>query len=558
MSAAIGPEKSSAALSGSPVQNLEPPREYSLKLRRNSISGVCRVAVLTAVYFLTYPFMVHHLGTERFGMWALALVVSQSLGTQDLGISGALMRFIPEHWNAGGSLRIRELASTAIFLLAGIGITLAAGVFLLRDQLVALLKIPAPLQKEMSWLLVGMAGAFFINLVSSGLTAILIGIHRMDISNVTYTAAAVVQAVGVFFALSRGYGLLGLTANVGIAALLWGTATWIFLRRCIPDFYLSPALICRADAVSLLRYGSIILAAGLGSFLTVPPIKILLSRYVSLASVSSFELASGMAMQLRSGFLMAAMPLIPASAHFDAEKDSASLAKLYSQSVRYTVLAALPVFSVAAVFAPGFTKFWLHNGAPYVARTLVLLLVGWFFNTLILPAYFMLQGRGFARYQVYVASLQAICSALAGYFLVRMFGYYGAIAGLVIGLTVAAIYLLWQYPRMNPGREGRDTFDKSLLIAVVISAILLFPFFFWPQWRQIHSLVGLALATVAYLICYVLLLAVFGCLSTTERQSLRSIWRANIPRALKRRVIFEDPARLERASVPAVPKWEKK
>jgi O-antigen/teichoic acid export membrane protein len=537
---------------------VESPREYSLKLRRNSVSGVCRVAVLTTVYFVTYPYMLHHLGTERFGMWALALVVSQSLGTQDLGISGALMRFIPEHWNAGGSSRIRELASTAIFLLAGIGIVLAVGVFVLREQLVSLLKIPAPLQKEMAWLLVGMAGAFFVNLVSSGLTAILIGIHRMDISNVTFTGAAVVQAGGVFFALSRGYGLLGLTANVVVGALLWGVATWIFLRRCIPGFYLSPVLICRADAVSLLRYGSNIQAAGLGSFLTVPPIKILLSRYVSLASVSSFELASGMAMQLRSGFLMAAMPLIPASAHLDSEKDSASLAALYRKSVRYIVLAALPVFSVAAVFAPGFTKFWLHNGTRYVASTLVLLLFGWFFNTLALPAYFMLQGRGFARYQVYVTALQAFCSAISGYILVRAFGYYGAVTGLLIGLSVSSLYLLWQYPRLSTGYNDRQLVNKSLLTAMAISASLLLPFVFRPQWREIQTLVGLALATIAYLTCYVFLLAAFGGFSKIERQGMTVLWPANILRGMKGRGIVGDPSGLKQASPPAAPEWDQK
>lgn len=540
-----------------PVSNSDGPRGTSLKLRRNSVSGVCRVAVLTAVYFLTYPYMLRHLGTDRFGMWALALVVSQSLGTQDLGISGALMRFIPEHWNNGGSSRIQELASTAILLLAGIGLILGIGVFLLREGLVGLLKIPSPLQKEMSWLLVGMAVAFFFNLVSSGLTAILIGIHRMDISNVTYTVTAVIQAVGVFVVLYRGYGLLGLTANAVLTAFLWGLATWILLRRCLPGFRLRPSLVCRADAVSLLRYGSNIQAAGLGSFLTVPPIKILLSRYVSLASVSSFELASGMAMQLRSGFLMAAMPLIPASAHLSSERASVQLGLLYRRSVRYIVLVALPVFSVAAVFAPGFTQFWLHKETPYVASTLVLLLLGWFLNTLTLPAYFMFQGQGFARYQVCVASLQAICSAFFGYILVQIFGYYGAITGLVVGLSLAALYLLWQYPRLCPDSRG-VVFDRSLLRAVVINAILLLPFALKPEWRRTHGLLGLAFFGVAYLTVYVVLLVLLGCLSQTERQGITALWPGNVFRALKRRQMISSTYPLERSRVAAVPKWGEK
>jgi O-antigen/teichoic acid export membrane protein len=557
MPAAFRTEGKSAKVNVAPVVEVDAKRDYSLKLKRNSISGVCRVAVLTAVYFLTYPYMLHHLGTERFGMWALALVIAQSLGTQDLGISGALMSFIPEHWSSGGSARIQELASTALFLLAGIGTILGIGVFFFRDGLVNLLKIPAPLRNEMSLLLVTMTAVFFFNLLSSGLTAVLIGIHRMDISNITYTSAAVVQAFGVFFVLHRGYGLLGLSVSYMCTACLWGLTTWIMLQRCLPNFQLGISQVRRADALALLRYGSNIQAAGLGSFLTVPPIKILLSRYVSLSSVSSFELASGMAMQLRSLFLMAAMPLIPASAHFSSEKATLKLATLYKRSFRYIALVALPVFSVTALLAPGFTEFWLHRGTPYVAATLGLLLLGWFFNTLMLPAYFMLQGQKFARYQVYVASLQAICSALCGYVLVRFFGYYGAVAGLGIGLTVAAVYILWQYPRICPDDASRLV-DKSVLVALSINAVLAIPFLFQPHWREVHNLPGLILVPLAYLSVYVSSLFTFGALSQVEQERIKFFWSGNAMRVLQKRPRVHPQVRLETTSVAAATKWTDK
>ena len=545
------------ALVKAPVSDRATSGELSLRLRKNSASGVCRAVILTCVYFVTYPYMLHMLGTERFGMWALALVVSQSLGTQDLGIAGALMRFIPEHWNNGGKSRIQELASTATFLLAGIGITLGIGVFLLRHWIVSLLKIPSPLQNEMSWLLVGMAVVFFLNLVGSGLTAILVGIHRMDVSNVTYTAAAVIQAGGVFLALSRRYGLLGLTVNAALMAFLWGSATWILLYRCLPGFRLRPSLVRRADAVSLLRYGLNIQAAGLGSFLTVPPIKVLLSRYVSLASVSSFELASGIAMQLRSGFLMAAMPLIPASAHLNSQEATVHLGELYRQSLRYIVLVALPVFSLVALLAPGFTMFWLHRETLYVASTLALLLVGWFFNTLAVPAYFMLQGQGFARYQMYFTALQATCAALFGYLLVRTFEYYGAVTGLAIGLSFAAAYLLWQYRRLCRDSRG-SLFNGSLLKAVAINAVLVSPFLLRPELRQTHRFWGLLLLTAGYLVIYLALVIAFGCLSESERRELALIWPQNILRRLRTGIVISRTSQVEQNGGIPLTKWEER
>jgi O-antigen/teichoic acid export membrane protein len=487
------------------------------------------------------------LGPERFGMWALAIVVSQSLSSQDLGIAGALMKFIPEHLSNGETNRVQELACTGLVLLGAIGFVVGLVVLVLRHWLVDILRIPQALQSEMAWLLVGMAVVFLLNLISSGLTAVLIGIHRMDASNLVYSVAALVQGGGVFFVLSRGYGLAGLTANAMLMTLIWGLLSWVMIRRFLPEFRLRFSLARRADASSLLRYGMNIQIAGLGSLLTIPPVKVLLSRYVSLASVSSFELASGMAMQLRSGFVMAAMPLIPASAQLSAERASDNIIQLYRRSVRYIALFALPVFSLAVALAPGFTFFWLGKQTPYVATTLIVLLVGWFANTLTLPAYFMLQGQGLARYQMYATAIQASSSILFSYAFIKLFGYYGAVSGLATGLSVAAGYLLWQYMRLYSGPRIR-LLDRSLLTALGIDAVLLLAYLSRSEFRESSHFVALCLLTGGYACAYLLLLAIFGCLSKSELSTIGFRGLRDFARRLSKIKVISRDSELTRKS----------
>ena len=486
------------------------------RLRWNAASGVLRFTMLGLVYFFTYPYMFEKLGAERFGMWSLALIVSQSLTASDLGISGALMRFVPEQLSVGNTARMSELANTGLFLLAGLGGGLALGTVALSSWVVRALRIPAPLQEEMRLLVVGMAAVFVLNLMALGLSAVLNGLQRMDASNLVYTGAALFGAAGTVVVLRLGWGLAGLVLNAAFMGLLWAGGSFLLLRRLLPGFRLGLSSVRRSDAAALLRYGLPIQIAGAGGLATIPAMKVLLSRYVSLSSVSFFELASGITLQLRSCFLMIAMPLTSASAQLNAEGRGVSLAELYRRSLRYLFLAALPVFALGVIFAPGFTTFWLRGSKPFVATTLSLLAVGWFLNTLSLPAYFLLQGQGFARYQAYFATLQVAASVLLGYFLVLGWGYYGAVVGMVAGLSIAALYLMWQYRRLFPP-VSVTLWDSSLVLALVLNGAMLAIFFFLrPEWRHVSSFPVLVMLGATFLLLYLSLLYVTGAFPEAE------------------------------------------
>ena len=101
-----------------------------------------RFVVLTGIYFLTYPYMLHSLGSQRFGLWALGLAVSQWIVAGDLGIAGSLMKFVPEHWSNRNVERINQLASAGFLILAFVGLTFMASVWLLRHRLLSLLRVP--------------------------------------------------------------------------------------------------------------------------------------------------------------------------------------------------------------------------------------------------------------------------------------------------------------------------------------------------------------------------------------------------------------------------------
>jgi O-antigen/teichoic acid export membrane protein len=505
------------------------PEGLSVQLGRNAASGFLRFAVLTLIYFITYPYMIHKLGPERFGLWVVALAVGQIIPVIDLGVAGALMKQIPPFWVRGEKKRILELGSTATALLLGVGSLCGAIIIALRQPIAHWLRIPAEMRNELTWLLVGIAAVCLINLVASGWSAVLSGIRRTDLTNSAYTAAAVAHAAGIFVVLEADYGLMGLLINAGLMAMLWLILTWFFLRRYVPGFGLHAEQFSRDDAQSILQYGLSIQFAGAGGFLSIPAIKFILSRYTSLSSVSYFELASGITMQLRSAFLQAAIPLAPAAAELSPRLESEEVKRLYQTTLRLLFLGSLPAFSVGVALAPGFVALWLGEANPTVAATLCLLLLGWFINTLTLPAYFILQGQGLARHQAYYASLQLACTLMFGSALASTGGYYGGVLAMVAALSLTSCYLIWQFHRLSK-MPFAAVVRGPLLRVFAGNAVLMGLFFVNPTWRTVSHPAALAVLGLVYLGLYGLLLLILRRFLLEDLQALSELYPSEMKR----------------------------
>jgi|GEM_PF-2621601 len=506
---------------GMPEQN---SWHISRQLSLNSLSGAVRFAILTGIYFLTYPYMLHSLGPERFGLWALGLAVSQWIAAGDLGIAGSLMKFVPEHWNTRNIPRISQLATAGLLVIAPLGAILVALVWAFRHDLLGLLSIPRQYRGDMMWLILGMPIIFLINLLASFISSIISGIQRMDISNFIYSATMGVSGVGIFFVLSRGYGLVGLMANAALAAILWVVLLICAVRWLVPGLRIAPKLVQRSDVQELLHFGAYLQVAMFAGALAIPTVRVLLSRYVSLASVSYFELASGMAMQARSFFIIVTLPLVPATSHLASMQGHEKLSRLYRFSVRFLLFSALPAALLIIVLAPSFIRIWLGSGVPYVASTFSLLGLAWMINAPAIPAYFMSQGLGYPKYQMYCQCLVLLATATLGYFLVRTFGYYGAVMGLVLGIFVATVFIMERCHRLLNIRF-REMWDISFLKVILVNVSLYLAVVYLLHGRTIGGLPELIFISVGYIAVYVMLIISFRSIRGSDSE----IGRAMLP-----------------------------
>ncbi len=157
------------------------PTPAGRKVARNTvINGVSRVAGALGTVILT-PYLLHHLGAERYGIWLLALTVTFSSGFLSFGDAGlpvAAIRFIAEARARGDEREIGAIVSSLLVLYVPLGLVLGGLLVLLASTFVDLFGIRSELAQVSVWVF-ALAGAQVVfDLPAAAFQAVLQGLQR--------------------------------------------------------------------------------------------------------------------------------------------------------------------------------------------------------------------------------------------------------------------------------------------------------------------------------------------------------------------------------------------
>ncbi len=227
-------------------------RRYAGILQGGATALVARVVSLGAG-FAAVPLTLHHLGAERYGLWATLFSILSWLSLADLGLSNGLISALSEAFALGRRDLAREYVSTSfwgLWAMAGliaIGLT-AAYPFIDGSHL---MRISSPAVASEFRRAAGLAAAFFLlNLPFTLVNRVFVAAQRPAMANFWAIANTVAMLAGLATAILAGGGLPALVAGYSGAQLLVSlmSAVWLF-ARAYPD--LAPT--CRIARTSLRR-----------------------------------------------------------------------------------------------------------------------------------------------------------------------------------------------------------------------------------------------------------------------------------------------------------------
>ena len=419
-------------------------------LARNAVLNFSGQVFPAVVAVVCVPPAVRLLGTERFGLLSIILVMIGYLSVLDLGLGVAVTKMLAQALAChGNGQRVRDIFWTAFFAQLGMGALAGGGLALFTPASTEhFLNIPASLSREASVTFYLCALALPIVMVSSSVVGLLQAAQRFDLTVKVQLPLAVIQ-----YAIPLICGWISPRLPVVVSALLVCRILSFSImlrlaRNVFPDLFYR----CwpkKSELSALIRFGGWITVGNTISPVMVYADRFLIGALISLGAVTyySVPLDASMRVLLIPTSLVGA--LFPVLSSLAVNEHSERNNRVARQALKYIIcFTGIPVI-LLLVFARDILKLWM--GAAFATQsttTMQILLLGILANSAARLPLAVLQALDrpdiLPKFQMIAAPVQLALAVL----LLKRLGLVGAAIAWTLRLVVEMLFLFQRSHRL--------------------------------------------------------------------------------------------------------------
>ncbi len=401
------------------------------------------LAVSLVVAFLLSPFVVHRLGNIGFGVWTLVNSIVAYMALLDLGLRGAVTRFVSRHHAKGDHLEASRAVSAVLWLRLWIALAILVTTPLLSSLTTTIFHIPPDMHVAARWAVIATAASLAMTLTGGVFGGVLAALCRFDLLSAVGISQTLLRALGVVWLLRSGYGIVALAVWELTVVAMANIVVITVCFRAYPDLRI---FLRRPDSVllrSLWGYSFYAFLLNVCVQLIYYTDVLVVGAFVSAGAVTFYAIGSRLIDYLRQVVSSLTMTFTPVASQLDADDRHRQLRQLLIHGTRATMLLALPI--EVALFFHGHTFIGLWMGDEYAhvsGRVLQILLLDQVLSIANFTSGGIAYGLGKHRLPAVWASVVAVANLGSSILLVYWIGLEGVAWGTVIsGAAVHAI--LW-------------------------------------------------------------------------------------------------------------------
>lgn len=424
------------------------PVERAPRAARNSLFALLAFVYPTVLTVVLTPFIVHSLGTERYGLFSLATIFVSVLGLLDLGMSPAIVKFVSDAAARRDSDRaVGEIVGVSLLFYAAIGVMGSAGAALAAWLFLDDLFNVSPHLRSTATFAFAIAGlGFLFTMLMTAFSALPLALQRFDIQALVRFTLSSCTALLTVLVLTLGLGLRGLVIALVVEPVLGLILFFRVGKRLFPALRpvprWDPDLMRRLSAFS--GYAFLANIAGVVLFQFD---RVLLGAISGVVAVTFYVIPGTLAQRLHAAASALTAVVLPASSDLMARDDYARVRALYIRATRIALLFLLSFGIPAICFARPILRYWLGADFAREGTTVLQLLVGTYLLAgLTTVPYYIVLGAGRPRIAALFSALTAGTNLVLISFLIPLYGIVGAAAG-YLGSMVAAPPFIWYVER---------------------------------------------------------------------------------------------------------------
>ena len=479
------------------------------KTIRNVFFNLASQALILGTSFITTPYIVNKLGADSYGVVILLSTILGYLNFLDLGLSGALTRYLTECASVYDWERFRRLLWSSLIFYASISSIVATLLLIIPSRLILhVINIPPSLHDAfMRAFLIGIA-AWVIGLLTLPPHAVLWAYHRLDMASFSVLISGTLQPILTVTTLFLGYGIVG----VSIATLLTHVTvliTTIWMSTRLHRSWGKP-LWDPQSLKPLFRYGGWLTLAQVVTQVVGSLDKILIGTYLSPASVGYYNISTSLPLKLwiiHGAFVSSAFPLIVSlKAHSASSTEVFHLVSRFAKSI-LLLLSPFALFFI--FFGHTFLSTWINetyarNGLFCIMLASVYSLISGFSN--IFHALLRAWERPDLSTKAYLFATLGYLPLL--YVFIRWLGISGGALALVL-FSVIELFLILRFVqeifKIKPSLWYSVLFNRHLFVLIIIGALLasIQLFVSWNYFWKLSILGGIFILLSSFYVWFV-------------------------------------------------------
>src|SRR5271168_1705732 len=383
---------------------------------RNVVSNWGAYVISMGVNFFVSPYVVGHLGNVGYGVWTLILSLTGYLGLLDLGVRGAVTRYVAKFHSEANHEKSSEVASSAMVIFGSAGLIAVLLSLIFAFFVVDHLHVP-PQYLTAARVVLFLTGLnIATSLVNGVYGGILVGLQRFDLTNGIEITINLLRAANIAMA-RRFYPELRIrlhTANRAGIKLIFSFSVFSFL------LHVSGSLIYASD-------------------------NIVIGAYLPVAMVTFYVIGGNLVEYARTLVQGISQTLTHMASSLKTRNDAEQVQNLVLQAGRWSSMVIRPVTCTFLLRGSSFIGLWM--GQQYadlsgeVLWILSLTVMFWGANCSVAG---IMLGLGKHKPIVPAMVTEGLCNLALSIYLVRKIGVVGVAWGTAIP-SIATSLIFWPW-----------------------------------------------------------------------------------------------------------------
>jgi O-antigen/teichoic acid export membrane protein len=445
----------------------------SISLSRNVLFGFLSWFLPLGFTFAFTPIIVHGLGAEAYGLYALVMgFIGYSF---NFSIGRAITKYVSAYRASNQTEQIGEVLSSTFILNLCVSVTGAGALVLMTNWLVTRVLNIAPALQPQARLAFYLASAGLLFMMLSQLfNAVPQAVQRFEVYSLIATGVGIATIVGNASLVWVGLGVNSLIAWNVVMTAAGSAAYFIASRRLLPEARLTLRF-NKVLLVRIIRFSSAVTSYQVLGNLLLLFERSWLTRTLGPAAVTYYVVPMTIAVYIHAFISSLTLMIFPMASEAHARQDKVRLHLIYTRALKYICMLVVFLVITLAVGSRQILSNWM--------------------------------GPDFAQHSAGVLTIQAVVFGLIAIGIVPWqmadgLGYPGRNALLALWWVVVAIPLIiWLTPVL--GIQGTACARLSGVLSVPLYALYVERWIFgrclWEFWRRTALLLALVGGLLAIL-----------------------------------------------------------